>query len=176
MGGSDVPDIRNIGLQIDLRTFSKNETFEEAFRTVFNLGKTIWERNRTAKSTEICVDVPVKGVDGFLTRVAFLYDLERFVPLRQTVTTVNTKWSRDVMKESYEWKVINGVTLPVEVHGERSKAEKIDGKNVSYLQQYDWRLDWRSVNEGIPSEIEISPQTLLDTEKLLQMLEPVAAP
>ncbi len=176
LGSSEFYDIRYIGLLPELRTYSSDGTFEESFRTMFNFGKTIWERNATSAVTEICVDVPVKGVEGFLTRCAIVYDLENFVPLKRTTTMVHTKWIRDVSKESYVWEEFNGVRLPVQVHGEKSKAEKIDGKNVSFVAQYDYRLDWRSVNQGFPSGIEASPQTLQDTEKLLQMLEPAQSP
>ncbi len=156
----------------------KNEAVTLSPRTlrVSSLGKTIWERNRTAKTTEICVDVAAKGRDDLVTRTTVVYDVQRFVPLRQTVAMVTAKGARDIMKETYECEVINGVTLPVQVLGERSSSEKVDGTNVGFTRQYDWRLDWRSVNEGIPQEIEIGPQSLLDTEKLLKLLTPDAVP
>ncbi len=130
------------------------------------------ERNKTDTTTEICVDVPVQKSQGLVTRNIFLYDLENFVPLRRSTLMVLDKRSHELMKESYEWKLIEGIFLPVAVHGERQTSEGSGDSEVDDVEQYDWRLEWLSVNAGIPSDLAINPQILNDTERLLKMLTP----
>lgn len=167
---SDFHDVRITGRLSGPRSFSDKMSIHDSFRTHFSGSKRIWKRSEDAHSIEICVDVFLQGETG--SRSVHTFDLTSFAPRTLRTSAIRGSGERPESRETFEWESINGVYVPIAVHGERIRARRDQGKMIEWTSTYELKFGRRSVNKGIDATLNVKPQVLNQTETLMKLVAP----